>query len=254
MIGFYFYAVFIFTNYFMKYLAAGVLLFFTFLSFTQERFSQPDFSGELMIDIGLNYLDAEPSTIDQSGWSSKSIGFYYTKRKQFGRNFAINGGLGLGFEKLSLGDTTTLFSKFLNGSDVASVAVATLPGTGPDDDPILAYEKNRLAITYFEAPVDFRFYPKGTEEGEGLFLGVGGVLGLRLNSKVKWKYDRLDETVIEKVSGGFNLNSVRYGFQARFGFKGVHLFYKQYMSDLFKDEVNGVNPRMRTIGINVTGF
>ena len=207
-----------------------------------------------MIDIGLNYLDDEPPTIDQSGWSSKSIGLYYVKKKLFGRKFAINGGLGFGLEKLSLGDTTTLFSQYLNESEVEEVAVAALPGTGSDDDPTLSYKKNRLAITYFEAPVDFRFYPKGTEEGEGLLLGVGGVFGLRFNSKTKWKYERFDRTVIEKNSGKFNLNSVRYGFLVRFGFKGVHLFYKQYMSDLFKDEVSGVNPRMKTIGINVTGF
>ncbi|MBC6410155.1 MAG: outer membrane beta-barrel protein [Ekhidna sp.] len=238
----------------IKYLAAGALLFFAFPSFAQEELNQPDFPGELMIDIGLNYLDDEPLTIDQSGWSSKSVSFYYTKRKQFGRKFAINGGLGFGLEKLSLGDTTTLFSQYLNGSDVEAVAVVALPGTGSDDDPILSYNKNRLAVTYFEAPIDFRFYPKGTEEGEGIFLGVGGMFGLRLNSKTKWKYDRFGETVIEKTSGKFNLNSVRYGFQARLGFKGVHLFYKQYMSDLFKDEVGGVNPRMTTVGINVTGF
>ena len=238
----------------MKYLVAGVLLVFTFFSFSQEKLNSPDFPGELMVDIGLNYLDDEPLTIDQSGWTSKSIGFYYSKRKLFSNKFALNYGLGLGIEKLSLGDSTTLFSQYFNGSDFEAVSIQPLPNDDPDDDPFFSYSKNRLAITYLEVPVDFRFYPKGTEAGEGLFVGVGGIAGIRLNSKVKHKYDYEGETVINKTSGEFNLNSFRYGVQVRVGFRGVHLFYKQYMSDLFKGELGQANPRMTTIGINISGF
>lgn len=227
---------------------------FSFISYSQEKLNSPDIPGELMVDIGLNYLDDDPLTIDQSGWSSKSLGLYYTRRKVFGKHFAVNGGVGFGFEKISLGDSSTLFSQFDDGTDILAVAIQPLPNQEAGSSPFYSYKKNRLAITYLEVPVDFRFYPKGTVEGEGLFLGVGGVAGIRLNSKIKWKYDYLEQTIIEKTTGKFNLNSVRYGFQVRFGFKGVHLFYKQYMSDLFNSELGDSNPRMSTIGINVSGF
>ena len=238
----------------MKYLVAAVLLVSSLLSFGQEKLNQPDLPGEVMVDIGLNYLDDEPLTIDQAGWSSKSIAFYYTRRKQFGRKLAVNYGLGLGLEKLSLGDSTSLFSQYFNGSDFEAVSIQPLPNQDPTDDPFFSYDKNKLAITYLEVPLDIRFYPKGTVAGEGLFVGVGGMAGIRLNSKIKLKYDYAGETVIDKTSGEFNLNSFRYGLQARLGFRGVHLFYKQYMSDLFQDELGGANPRMTTIGINVSGF
>lgn len=229
---------------------------FSFFSTAQETLNRPDIPGELMVDVGLNYLDDEPLTIDQSGWTSKSVSFYYTRRKLFGEKFALNYGVGLSMEKLSLGDSTTLFSQYYNGmtGDFEPVSIQPLINDDPDDNPFFSYDKNRLAITYLEVPVDFRFYPRGTEAGEGLFIGVGGIAGIRLNSKVKLKYDYAGETVINKTSGEFNLNSVRYGVQFRAGFKGVHLFFKQYMSDLFKDELGQADPRMTTIGINVSGF
>ena len=110
-------------------------------------------------------------------------------------------------------------------------------------------------MTYLDIPLEFRFHPQGTEDGEGLFLGVGVVAGLRLRAHTKWKYENNGETTREKQTGDFNLNSFRYGYQIRAGFRGVHLFYKRYLSETFQgDFPDGTNPTMTTIGINVTGF
>ncbi|MEM0940305.1 MAG: outer membrane beta-barrel protein [Bacteroidota bacterium] len=236
----------------MKYILGLLLFISSEVAFAQDGFSRPDVPGNLMVDIGFNYLNEEPTTIDQSGFRSKSVGIYYTKRKAIGNKFSCYYGLGLGLEKLSLGDTTTLQSGVVllgsgNTDSLASVYIADIPAG-------LSYDKNRLAITYLEIPLDIRFHPKETQDGEGLFIGVGGVLGLRLNSHTKFKYEEGDETVIEKIQGDYNLSAFRYGVQVRFGFKGIHLFYKQYFSDVFQDPLGGANPRMTTIGINVTGF
>ncbi len=239
----------------MKYLVAIALSVIFSSLFAQEKLNRPDIPGEVMIDIGLNYLDDEPPTIDQKGWRSKSIAIYYTKMRKFNSNFALVGGLGFAMEKLSLGDTTTLFSHYQDDTEILPVAIKPLPDTDPAGVPLLSYRKNRLAMVYLEAPVEFRFYPMGTEEGEGPFVSVGGMLGLKLDSKTKWKYLRQGRKIVEKNSGKFNLNSIRYGVQIRLGIKGIHLFYKQYFRDLFENtEGIGVNPRMTTIGISLTGF
>lgn len=208
-----------------------------------------------MVDIGLNYWDEEPTFIDQTGWKSKSVGIYYTRRKALNNIFSFYYGLGLGLEKFSLGDTLTLSSGVLLNADnqdpnddiLSPLELTSLAGN-------ITYDKNRLAIAYFDVPLEFRFHPKGTQDGEGLFVGVGGILGLRLKSHTKLKFDDGGETVIEKIKGEYNLNPVRYGVQARFGFKGIHIFYKKYFSDVFKDPIGGASPNMTTIGINVTGF
>ena len=152
----------------------------------QEKLARPDIPGELMVDIGLNYWDEEPLFVDQAGWRSKSIGIYYIKRKALSNKFSFYYGAGLGMEKIGLGDTVTFSSGVLLNADDADpdndvlspLEVTTLPGNFP-------YDKNRLAVTYLDIPVELRFHPKGTQDGEGLFVGVGGIVGLRMNSHMK---------------------------------------------------------------------
>ncbi|NQZ78916.1 MAG: outer membrane beta-barrel protein, partial [Ekhidna sp.] len=205
--------------------------------------------------IGFNVWSSMPGGLDRNTWRSKSVGIYYTKRKVLNEKLSFNYGLGLGLEKMSLGDSATLFSSVLNDTGT--------PDDATDDviDPVqiqpnpFNLDKNRLATTYLDLPVEFRFHPFGTEDGEGLFLGVGGIVGLRINAHMKWKYENNGETTVVKNSGKFNLNGIRYGYQVRGGFKGVHFFYKRYVSSVFKDEfADGFNPVLTTVGINVTGF
>jgi hypothetical protein len=216
---------------------------------------RPDLPGELMVDVGFNVWSSMPGDLERKTWASKSVGLYYSKRKPLSGKLSFNYGVGLGLEKMSLGDTVTLASAVFDNNGTAnntdddfirSVAFITNPEN---------FDKNKLAMTYLDIPVEFRFHPYGTEDGEGLFLGVGGIVGLRMNAHTKWKYDNNGETTRQKISGKFNLNSFRYGYQVRAGFRGVHFFYKRYLSNVFNDEFeDGSNPVMTTIGINVTGF
>ncbi len=247
----------------MKYIC-GLLLFSILASASAQDtnaedkdkgLKRPDIPGELMVDIGFNVWSSMPGFLERRTWSSKSIALSYIKRKALSGKLSFYYGVGLGMEKMSLGDTVSLSSaKLLDGSDadpnldsLASVAITSLPDG--------SFGKNKLATTYLDIPVELRFHPFGTQDGEGLFLGVGGIVGIRLNAHTKWKYDLNGETRREKISGKFNLNSFRYGYQVRAGFRGVHLFYKRYVSDVFNDPfLDGSNPVQTTIGINVTGF
>ncbi|SNT17256.1 Outer membrane protein beta-barrel domain-containing protein [Ekhidna lutea] len=230
----------------MKYLI-GVFFSLTLLSASaQDGMKRPDIPGDLMVDVGFNVWSSMPGPLKKKVFASKSIGVYYSKRKVLNNKLSFNYGLGLGMEKISLGDSSTLFSNTIVDDTLRSVVINPNPHN---------FDKNRLAVTYLDIPLELRFHPKGTEEGEGLFIGAGAIIGLRLNAHTKWKYENNGETVIEKTSGEFNLNSLRYGYQVRAGFKGVHFFYKRYTSNVFQDSFqDGSNPVMTTIGINVTGF
>ncbi len=241
----------------MKYIFGVLLVLLVTSALAQEEkeLKRPDIPGEVMVDVGFNVWSSMPGALERRNWSAKSIAIYYTKRKAFSRKFSLNYGIGLGLEKMSLGDTVSLTSDtFVDGPDASndldslvSVAITSLPDG--------SFSKNKLAMTYLDIPVEFRFHPFGTEDGEGLFLGVGGIVGLRLNAHTKWKYDLNGEKVKQKISGKFNLNSFRYGYQIRAGFRGVHVFYKRYVSDVFNDAFpDGSNPVMTTVGINLTGF
>ncbi len=234
----------------MKYIYGVLFTFLVLSASAQDGLKRPDIPGELMVDVGFNVWSSMPGALERKTWASKSIAFYYTKRKALSGKLSFNYGIGLGLEKMSLGDSATLFSNVVIDDTLRAVSI------GPSLDPNNAsFSKNKLATTYLDIPVEFRFHPFGTDDGEGLFLGVGGIVGLRLNAHTKWKYDNNGETVRDKVSGKFNLNSFRYGYQVRAGFRGVHVFYKRFVSPVFKDTFeDGFNPVMTTIGINVTGF
>lgn len=212
----------------------------------------PDVPGDLMVDLGLNVWSEEPDSLDQGAWPSKSVSLYFVKRKALSNKLSFIYGLGLGLDKIALGDTHTLFS------DKDSAYVSNIP--------LSSVKKNKLASTYIDVPLEIRLHPKGTQEGEGFFLGIGGIAGIMLNAHTRWKYDQGGENVVQKTSGRFDLSTFRYGAQVRLGFKGVHFFYKQYFNNTFRNPVatydangnvaNGqaFNPTMTTIGINVTGF
>ena len=223
----------------MKYLIGVVLIITVLFGQAQEsNFSRPDLPGELMVDVGINTWSAVPDTLNRKGWASKSIGIYYSKRHEIGRKLSFYSGLGLTMEKMGFNGNTSL-------SDSSTYIYET---------PFDGVSKNKLAATYLEIPVEFRFHPRGTDEGEGLFFGVGGMIGLRMNSHTKWKYEQDGGKKTHKISGDFNLEDLRYGYQIRFGFRGVHLFYKRYLSKMFRNPIEGADPNMATIGINLTGF
>lgn len=230
---------------YMKKIILLLCLGYSVLGLSQETvLGRPDIPGELMLDIGLNYWTVTPEGLNQQGWPSKSMGVYYSKRKLLASKVSFNYGLGLGLEKYDLGVNNTLYS----GND--EVAIDDFP-FDTNESPII---KNRLAVSYLDVPLDIRFHPRGTSEGEGLFLGVGVIGGLRLQSHMKWKYPEDGEDAVQKIRGKYNLNAFRYGLQIRAGFKGTHLFFKQYFSDLFADPIEGEVPRAFTIGINFSGF
>lgn len=235
----------------MKYIYGILFAFLVLSASAQNKLKRPDIPGELMVDVGLNLWSTMPGVLEKKTFASKSIGLYYYKRKALGNKLSFYYGLGLGMEKMSLGDSSTLASninlKDANGKD-SLAAVAIVPNAQK-------LNKNKLAITYLDIPIEFRLHPLGTEDGEGLFIGAGGIIGVRLNAHTKWKYDNNGETTRQKVSGKYNLNTFRYGYQVRAGYRGVHVFYKRYLSNVFNDSfVDGSNPTLTTVGINITGF
>ena len=223
----------------MKYLFGFVLMLSFLFSVAQDDgFVRPDVPGEVMVDVGFNSWSVTPDTLDRKGWASKSLGIYYAKRYEINDKFSFYPGIGLTFEKMGFQSGIA----FLD----SALFYTRVPYTG--------ITKNKLAFTYLDIPVEFRYHPRGTEDGEGFFISAGGMFGLRMEAHTKLKFDEGNGNKILKESGKFNLNGIRYGYQVRVGFKGVHFFWKGYLSDAFKNPIQGVNPTMKTFGINVTGF
>lgn len=234
------------TRFFLSLFLLGVVL----ISTAQDRkFAQPDLPGDLMLDIGLNYWSNDQDTL--KNWGSKSLGVYYNKRFKISNKLSFHPAVGLGFEKLA-------FKKnYHYGEDVDNSIIIDTTNT--------IISRNKLAVTYLDVPLEFRFHPKGTIEGEGFFIGAGVIGGLKLNAHTKLKYEENEVKRKEKLQSNFGLQDFRYGYQIRVGWKSFQFFYKHYLSDFYRKPQKQVgkdllpngelfNPAVSTFGINFSGF
>lgn len=235
------------TRYFFSLILLGVVLF----SAAQDRkIPQPDLPGDLLLDIGLNYWSNDEDTL--KNWGSKSLGIYYNKRYKISNKLSFYPAVGLSFEKYAMKKNYQYANE--NGNIVIDSTSAII-------------KRNKLAVTYLEVPMEFRFHPNGTQSGEGFFIGAGVIGGVRLNSHTKLKYLQDDVRRKEKLTDNFGLNDIRYGYQIRVGWKNIHFFYKHYLSEVYGNPQKEVspsdlqtpngglfNPRASTFGINFSGF
>ncbi len=198
-----------------------------------------------MIDFGFNFMTEQPDLLPNRTWGSNSFGIYYNHRARINDYISFHPSIGFTFEKYAFDDNYTWVND-ING-------VPTLDSLSGG----IVLSKNKLVVNYLEIPLEFRIHPFSTVKGEGFFIGLGGVAGMRMGAAhTKRKYFLGENSIKEKLYDDFNIASFRYGLQARFGFKTCHLFYKMYMNDMFttSPDASGNNPRTFTIGINFSGF
>ena len=234
------------TRFFLSLFLVGVVLISTA---QDKKFAQPDLPGDLMLDIGLNYWTKDQDTL--KNWGSKSLGVYYNRRYKISNKFSFYPAVGLGFEKLAFKKNYHYVADVNN-----NIAVDTTNSI---------IKRNKLAVTYLDVPLEIRFHPKKTIEGEGFFVGAGVIGGLKLTAHTKLHYEEDGVRRKEKLQSNFDLQDFRYGYQIRVGWKSFQFYYKRYLSDFYRNPQQKVskdlqprdrffNPSVSTFGINFTGF
>lgn len=238
-------------NLYMKRICGIALIFvFGFQVSAQEsaRPTQPNLPGDLMLDFGFSYWSKKLDQLPLKVLGSQSVGIYYTQRMRISDHLSFYPAVGVTFDKYSFDSNLT----WRNNQGVVS-----LDTIAASDDAAAVIDKNKLVVSYFEIPLEIRIHPSGTVKGEGWFIGIGAVAGLRFAAHTKVRYPVDGEKYKEKEFSDFGLERYRYGAQVRFGFKNIHLYYKTYFSDLFSNTSqfsDGKSPRASVIGINISGF
>jgi hypothetical protein len=84
-------------------------------------------------------------------------------------------------------------------------------------------------------------------------IGAGALVGLRLMSHTKQKYEIDGDSYKTKVFNDFGLNPFRLGVRGAIGFHHLNLYADYYFSTLFE---NGRGPVLFpvNIGITLVGF
>jgi len=112
----------------------------------------------------------------------------------------------------------------------------------------IKYEKSKLVVSYLTAPLMFEYFTS-RDIKKAFHVGAGALVGLRIGSHRKQKYEQDGITYKPKTFDDFNLNPFRYGFRIAFGYASVNLFADYYASTLFKD---GKGPSLYPVAVGIT--
>ena len=233
-----------------KYLfSLALIVAFSFSHAQNDRIAQPDIPGDLLLDIGINYWTNDRDTL--GNWGSRSIGIYYNRRLPINDHFAFYPAVGLTFERFSFKEDA-----HYRNDGTGNIVIDTVSGN---------FSRNKVIVTYLDVPLELRYHPRRTSEGEGFFIGAGIIGGLELGAKTKLRYDVNGERYREKLKGDFGMRNYRYGYVVRVGWRSFNFYFKNYLSNLYQGQqalVNRdleptgetMNPSVFTFGINFTGF
>jgi hypothetical protein len=151
--------------------------------------------------------------------------------------FSFAGGLGVSSENLYLKNA------YIPNVKADSIAFISLPSG-------VKLKRSKLNVTYIDIPVEVRFV---TENKMRFTLGMK--FGFAVDSKTKMKGDAFDEDgtlgfgTKEKHKDVNQLESTRFGIQARIGYKWVHAYAYYSLNRVFKADKG---PQVYPISVGVT--
>ena len=183
-------------------------------------------------DLGINMLmnnqfesKFSESHLQMDPANSFSYSFnFFEKRIRFGTDYV---GLVTG-----LGFTNSRFGFKDDHLRLASNADSTF---GWKDTTLAnGFSKNQLRVSYFNIPVLLHFNTSKNED-KNFHISLGIIGGVRIGSKVKYKYDVFGGETKDKTRGKYNLNPFHASLTARMGYKDFGVFANFDMLPLFEN-------------------
>ncbi len=214
----------------------------------KKKLARPDIPGDLLIDIGFNFLLDNPSSLEMGFFGSKVVNFYYHWDIPIGKShFSISPGIGVGLEKYGFdGDNT------LGRDDNDNTVVLNLADVFPGSE----IKNTKIAANYVDIPLEIRFHVNKENHNQGFRVAVGGKVGMLFDGHTKVKYKQNGDNKKLKQKDNFNMNRFRYGAHIRLGFPGVNVFGYYALNELFE---KNQGPDQTTtssfnVGISIVGF
>ncbi len=168
---------------------------------------------------------------------SISVGLnLFQKNYEFGHsNIWFFTGLGITWNNYRFSDNVTVHT--------TSPISATVDTTSN-----IHYIKSKLTVSYLMVPVMVEVFtnkdPKKT-----FHIGTGALLGMRIMSHTKQKYEIDGDTFKTKVFNDFGLNPFCLGMRAAVGFQKLNVYADYYFSSLFK---SGKGPTLYPVNVGIT--
>jgi hypothetical protein len=125
-------------------------------------------------------------------------------------------------------------------------------------DTVNRFKKYKLATTFAEIPLEFRYFSRPKTPNKSLKIAVGAKIGLLVNAHTKGKIlqnrngNQLNDNII-KVNDKSYFNTTRISATARVGYGNFSIFSSYALSTLFKTSV-AADIRPLQIGISLSGL
>jgi hypothetical protein len=192
-----------------------------------SRFGKSD---RLMVDI---YSDMWLNAPDTILFKDKNPGASVSLMQDFpfgATNFSFAIGLGIGTHNMR--SDASLYVDSNNVSFFSNMQI----------EP----KQNKLVLSFVDVPIELRFRTKR----ENVFrFAIGGKFGYMINNHIKY-VDNDEKTKTFKVD---NINPLRYGVTARFGYKMFNVYVYYGLSTLFEDKM-GPEMTPLSFGISIIPF
>ncbi|MGV3642151.1 MAG: outer membrane beta-barrel protein [Adhaeribacter sp.] len=98
-----------------------------------------------------------------------------------------------------------------------------------------SFEKSKLTTSSLNVPLMAALKFKNSKGKQSFSIGAGGFAGYRLGGHTKLKYQDEGKTIKDKERGSYNMEDFQYGLNFVIGYRGVELFGKYNLNELFKD-------------------
>jgi hypothetical protein len=125
-------------------------------------------------------------------------------------------------------------------------------------DTVNRFKKYKLATTFAEIPLEFRYFSRPKTPNKSFKIAVGAKIGLLVNAHTKGKIlqnrngNQLNDNII-KVNDKSYFNTTRISATARVGYGNFSTFSSYALSTLFKTSV-AADIRPLQIGISLGGL
>jgi len=210
-------------------------------SYSQEITESTRKNFSTVIDVFTDIYSNEPKGIE-TRTINQGMNFSGLYDYRFGKsNISAAIGIGLGAHNFYSNALPVVDS---NGN-TQLVRIKTLyPGT--------EYKKNKISYTYFDVPIELRLRTK-----DEFRAAIGFKLGWLIDSHTKYKGDDYIFETTDELGVKFrdvkNIETFRYGFTARAGWKFINVMGFFSLTDIFKKD-KGPDVYPISVGISLMPF
>jgi hypothetical protein len=120
-------------------------------------------------------------------------------------------------------------------------------------DTVNKIVRNKINLTYINVPFMLELQTGGNRRTERFHIAGGVVVGARVGTNVKYRYDNDGKKRNEKVFDDFAIHPFKFDLAARMGWGRINLFATYALNTLFKE---GKGPELYpfTVGLQLISF